>query len=259
MYCGECGKEIADDSEFCAFRGAATGAGAAGVGQAARPPAAPGPPPPAPPPPPPAEMPPAPPAAAPMQPMHYAPQAKRSALPWVLGGVGLVVVAAVVLVLVLVVFKGGGADTSGAEEVVRNFFRALEKRDADLLLETMEPGFVDQLEEILGKDYRDFVEEYFFMLFPEDLEFTIEKMQTEIKGDKAEVTIVEGSVTYMDENGKKVTETASKSDMEALELVKVDGKWYLSAETLEEMGFDLSELEGVDLERNFRAIDYGKS
>jgi len=60
----------------------------------------------------------------------------------------------------------------------------------------------------------------------------------EIDSDEAEVTIVEGTMSYTDEYGDKVTEDAAEADMDAFGLVKIGGKWYLSEDTLIEMGFD---------------------
>ncbi len=243
MYCDKCGKEMAEGSEFCANCGAAVGAGAA------PPPTGP----PAPPPPPPM-VPPGPPAGFPQQPLPYAPPPKKSALPWILGILGTAAIVALVLVLVLVVFKGDDekkVDSSGPEQVVLDFFRALEKQDAALLLSTMDPETVDMLEEALGDDYEDLVEEYFFMAFPDDLEVDIEKMETEIDGDEATVVIIEGTMTYTDEYGDEVTEEAVDRDMEAFELVELEGEWYLSAGFLEEMGFDpddFGDLDGYDTE-----------
>ncbi|NPV60480.1 MAG: zinc-ribbon domain-containing protein [Actinobacteria bacterium] len=280
MYCPSCGKEIGTDSQFCPFCGeqvAAAGApetaGAEGAAQGpVVPPAAPPPPPPVqgtPTPPsgqppawgpapsaptaafPPGAVPPSPEAGPLTPPANYAQPRQRSALPWVLGILGVAVVAAVVLVLVFVVFKGDGGktDTAAIERPVVDFFESLEDRDVKQMVGAMEPDFVDQLKDILGKDYLDLLEEYFFLEFPDGLEFTIRKLHTEMKGeDKAEVTVVEGTMSYIDEDGEKVSEEASESDMDAFEVVKVDGVWYISEETLVDMGFDLSDLEDTDME-----------
>ena len=130
-----------------------------------------------------------------------------------------------------------------------DFFKALEKQDAKMLVGTMEPDFVDQLKDVLGKDYIDLLEEYFFLEFPDDLKFTIRELRTEIEGERrAKVTVVEGTMSYTDEDGEKVSEEADEADMEPFEVVKVDGDWYISEETLVEWGFDLSDLEDIDME-----------
>lgn len=225
MYCEKCGSEIAEGSGFCADCGAPVKAGAETPPPAVNPP---------------------PPAGPPTQPLSYsppcAPPPKKSVLPWVMGILGVSAVIALVLVLVLVVFNGGDGkvDTSGPEQVVRTFFKALETKNADLLLGTMDPETVDKMEELLGEDYKDLIEGYFFLAFPDDLKVTIKEMDTGIKGDTATVLITKGTMSYTDEYGDMVEEEASDSDMEAFELIELDGEWYLSADFLEEMGFDFS-------------------
>ena len=274
MYCAECGKEIPDSSEFCGFCGATAAApvAAAGAGQAPASASAAPPPPPSPPPAPPAGGPPPPPPGGMTPPMGtgvpptpYGPPAKKSPLPWILGVLGLLAVVAVVLVLVFVVFNGddnggggnGGKESANPEKTVENFFASLEKQDAKMLVGTMEPDYADEMKDILGKDYLDLLDEYFFAVFPDDLKITIDKMESDVTGDKAEVTVIEGTMTYTDEYGDKVTEDAADADMEAFELVKVDGKWYLSEDTLVEMGFDFSDLENSGLSDGLDTGDDG--
>lgn len=260
MYCSECGKEIPGDSEFCAYCGAAAQAGAAvAAAQSPTPPAY------TPPPPPAGGM--APPTGAGAAPAQFGPTPPRkSPLPWILGILGVLVVGAVVVILLLGFAvgpkwfagddkeNGNGAAAESPEKVVETFFRSFEKQDAKMMLSTMEPDFVDELEDTLGEDYVDLLEEYFFSYFPEDLKINIKKMDKTIDGNRATVNILEGTMTYVDEYGDKVTEEASEADMDAFELVKVDGKWYLSEETLIGMGFDFSGLDDdsdFDLEDGF--------
>jgi len=234
MNCSQCGKEIPADSEFCTYCGAATGAAAA----AAQPPQQPPPAQPtreeppqgqAPPPPPPGGA--APPPAQPPPP--GAPAKKKSALPWLLGVLGIAVIAAVVLVLVFVVFKGG-EDTGAPEQVVNTFFEALQKKDVDLLLSIVEPDAIKELESNLGSDYRDLMDQFFMALLPDDFKVEGVKYDTRIEGDRATVLPVAGTVSYTDpETGEKVSENAKETTPEPFELVKVDGKWYLTAETLD--------------------------
>ncbi len=256
MFCDNCGKEIGDQSAFCGFCGATIGQAAPG-GEPAAPTAASVPPqappqpqaptapqaPPAVPPPSPPGMVAAPPMGTAAPPAAYGPTKKRSPLPWILGGVGILAVIALVLVLVLVVFKGGDS-ASGPETVVGNFYKSLEKQDVDMLLGTMEPEFVQEIKNILGKSYREDFSDFFFLGIPEDLKVTINKYNTKVNGNQATVKVVDGTVSYIDEYGDKVSEQASDSDVDALELVKIDGQWYISRGTLEDtFGFDLSELE----------------
>jgi hypothetical protein len=235
MYCRECGKEIADGSDFCGLCGADLRGAAQAAGQAPAPPG------------PQAYTPPPPPAGAPPgEPGGYAQPPKKSPLPWILGGIGVLAVIAIVLVLVFVVFGGGGtSDTSGPEQVVNDFYTALEKGDVDMLIATMEPSFRSELEDALGKKYDQYLEDYFFAYFPEDMEVDIRKMETKIDGDTATVTVMDGTVTYTDESGKEVSEEASEGDSEPLQLVRVDGKWYLAGDYLKESGFDPEELAAL--------------
>lgn len=114
MYCDACGKELTGDSTFCGFCGAAAGPEQAAP-TAAAPNAAP------------AGPQGAQPGTHPLPvpyPQHGPspqPPPAGSALPWVLGGLGLAAVVALVLVLVLVVFRGDGPEASGPEPVVRDF------------------------------------------------------------------------------------------------------------------------------------------
>ena len=255
MYCSECGKGIADNSQFCGYCGATQRTDAVQAGPVGQPVAPPGPQAYAPPPPPTGAVPPAPPGP-PMQAGPYAPPPKKSPLPWVLGGIGVLAVVAIVLVLVFVVFGGDdktttSGDNGGAsnpEQVVEDFYKALEKQDAEMLIGTIEPSFRAELEDALGDDLERFFEEYFFAAFPEDLKVEIRKMDTEIDGSEAVVTVVDGTVTYTDEYGDEVSEEASDGEVDPTQLVKVDGKWYLSGEYLRDSGVDPDELKDLDLD-----------
>lgn len=190
-------------------------------------------------------------------PAPYGPQPpKKSPLPWIIGILGILLVGGIVVVLLLGFAVGpkwfvsdddggggGGAAADSPEKVVEVFFESLEDQDTKMLLSTMPPDFVDGIKEALGEDYLELMDEYFFTAFPDDLEITIEKMESEIDGDEAEVTIVEGTMSYTDEYGDKVTEDAAEADMDAFGLVKIGGKWYLSEDTLVDMGFDFGDLE----------------
>ncbi|MDD5668117.1 MAG: hypothetical protein PHS26_12540 [Actinomycetota bacterium] len=162
-----------------------------------------------------------------------------------LGGLGLAAVVAIVLVLVFVVFGGpSSADVTAAEEVARNFLSSWEDKDADLFASTLDPSFRAELEAALD-DYYGIFFEYFFESVPDDLEIDIRKMDTRIDGDGAEVEFTDGTVTYTGEDGEKVSEEAADTDMSYVRLQKVDGEWYLAADFLEEVGFDLDELASL--------------
>ncbi|MEW6555546.1 MAG: hypothetical protein AB1384_14835 [Actinomycetota bacterium] len=167
-------------------------------------------------------------------------------MPWILGGIGVLAVIAIVLVLVFVVFRGDTtSDTSGPEQVVGDFYTALEKGDVDMLIAAMEPSFRSELEETLGKEYDRYLEDYFFAYFPEDMQVDIRKIETKIDGDTATVTVTDATVTYTDENGEMVSEEASEGESDSLQLVKVDGRWYLAGDYLKESGFDPEELAAL--------------
>ncbi len=181
----------------------------------------------------------------PAQPGPYPAPRHRSPLPWALGGLGFAALVAVVLVLVFVVFAGpSGAEVAAAEEVARNFLASWEDKDADLLVSTFDPSFRAELESALG-EYYDLFFEHFFESVPDDLVIDIRKMDTRIDGDSAEVEFADGTMTYTDEDGDKVSEEAPETDMSYVRLQKVDGEWYLTADFLKEIGFDLDELASL--------------
>ncbi len=175
-----------------------------------------------------------------------APSRKRTALLWIAGGGGLLAVIALVLVLVLLVFGGGRAGASSPEETVRSFFQALESKDAEALLEVMEPSFRERLEGALGDRGDDFFD-LFFASVPDDLRVDIRNMATETRGDRATVTVTDGTMAYTDAEGKKVVEEASEAEESSFQLVRVRGRWYLSGEFLADMGFDPGALDYLDL------------
>ena len=251
MDCSQCGKEIPADSEFCTYCGASTAAAGAVAGAAAaqppqQPPAAQPPQQPpagqppqgqAPPPPPPGGAAPPPPGQPP--PPGVA-EKKGSPWPWILGILGIAAVVAIVLVLIFVVFKGdNGDDVSGPEATVNTFFEALEQKDVDMMLSTIDPDALEELEDTLGMDYKEFFEDFFFAFIPDDFKVEGAKYDTKIDGDKATVIAVAGTMSFTDpETGEKVVEEAGGEDAEPFELIQKDGKWYLTGETLDLGGMD---------------------
>lgn len=150
-------------------------------------------------------------------------------------------VAGVAVVLVLGFAAGpkwfvGGAE--GPEKTVEKFFQAMEKGDAKLMVSLIEPTQLKRLNKEI-EDYYDSVEELFKEFyretFPErDLKITGLKMESEVKGDLAKVTVVGGTATYTDAYGDRVEESVDDpgdvfSDTE-FNLKKVDGTWYLMPE-----------------------------
>ena len=163
------------------------------------------------------------------------PEKKKSALPWFLGALGILAIVAIVLVLIFVVFKGdNGNGGSAPEDTVNTFFEALEKKDVDLLLSTIDPDAFKDVEDALGMGVKEFFEDFFFAFIPDDFKVEGAKYDTKIDGDKATVTAVAGTISYTDvETGEKVVEEAEGADTEPFELVKIDGKWYLTGDTLD--------------------------
>ncbi|MDD5666887.1 MAG: zinc ribbon domain-containing protein [Actinomycetota bacterium] len=162
MYCAECGKEIPEESEFCGYCGAVA-APAGGQAAAAASAATQGPPPGPPAPPPPDGPPPgggaAPPMGTGVPPAQYGPASPRkSHLPWILGILGVLLVGGIVVVLLLGFavgpkwFVGDDKASENPEETVEAFFKSWEKRDAEMLLGTMEPDFVKEIKAALGDD-----------------------------------------------------------------------------------------------------------
>ncbi len=263
-YCSRCGTELEPGSAFCTACGAPVGgvspealAAPSGVPEAPpageTPQAAPTPPHPGAPGPayqaPPPGTPPRPPEAAPhvetgpSAPLPPPGTAKKK------GGAGKAVLvlsllliaagAAVVLILGFAVgprwFAGGAR---GPEKTVEKFFQAMEKGDAEMLVELVDPAQLKRLKNEIS-DYYDTVEEmfedYFTSTFPEgDLKVSGLEFKAEIKGDRAVVEVVKGTATYTDSYGDRVRETVDDpeevfGDTE-FNLRKVDGSWYLVPE-----------------------------
>ncbi len=266
MHCDECGKEIANSSEFCGYCGTRVGGEVAARASAAGP---------LPPPPGPAAYTPPPafpeaPAAPPMQPGPGFQPRRKSPLPWMLGALGGVVVV-VALLLVFVLFKGddrnnssndiSGPESAGGysspEEAVKGFCKAVEKQDVEMLLDAWEPSFREELEDALGENLERFFKDFFFAFSPQGLKFKIRKMETEIDGDEAVVAVVDGTISYTDENGERVTKEASEADIEPLRLIRVGGRWYISGGFLKGLGIDPDDLGDLDPDELIRWWDGG--
>jgi hypothetical protein len=243
-FCANCGSEIEAGSAFCGSCGAAAPAEAA-------PPAAPTvmtPPPAAPP----TGMPPTPPPAA--APPAYGPPAAPMPSPAYSqpsggGGGGKIALIAIIAVLgigIVVVLLLGFAvgpkwfvsdgEVADVEKVVDNFLKAMETKNAKLLVSTLPPSTVKEIEDEIS-DYGDYddIEEFFedvLFSYYESMKFSGVKYQTTIKGDKATVNIVGGTLTMVDEYGDKTTEDAEDSDTSEIQLIKENGKWYIDYENM---------------------------
>lgn len=151
---------------------------------------------------------------------------------------GLVVVAAVVVLLLGFAvgpkwFAGGG---EGPEKTVEKFFKAMEKGDAKTLVSLIDPTSLRRLKDMISSYYdtvEEMFEDYYETTFPEgDLKVTGLQFKSEVKGDRAKVTVVAGQATYTDSDGNKVTETVDDpeevfGDNLDFDLKKVEGTWYL--------------------------------
>ncbi len=132
-----------------------------------------------------------------------------------LGIVALLIVVAVVLILVLVVFKGG----SGPEEVARDFYRYVEEKDMDAMIALMDQESIQgnpELEKVFREEY--------FKGVSGDVKIKGLEVEAKVNGDKATVEATAGTATYVLE-GKRETDPLSEET--PLEMVKVDGEWYI--------------------------------
>ncbi len=218
MFCAQCGKEIPEDSEFCKFCGKPNVM--AGAEQAG----------------PPMQGPPPGPAAGP-PPQYTAPMPVMGAgmggpvkpkrnwvLPVAILG-ALIVIAGVTLGLIFGL-KGGGSSASGPEGTLNNFFAAVSEGDVNGIVATFSRDFVNDLRDIYGSDYKDAVDDFFFGDESES-KFANLKFETEITGDTAYILVVGGTVSYIDEDGDRQTDTITSRDELTFDLVKVGNDWLL--------------------------------
>lgn len=229
MFCSHCGKEIPEDSEFCKFCGkpnVASGATQPGP-QVQGPP--PGP-----------TMGPPPQYTAPMPVMGAGmggpgkPKRKWVLPVSILGA--LLVIAGVTLGLVFGL-KGGGT-ASGPEGTMNKFFSAVSKGDVSGIISTFSSDFVKDLRDAYGSNYKSTVDDFFFS-DSSDPQFANLKFQTQLSGNTATVDVVGGTVSYLDENGDRQTDTISSSDELTFDLVKSGNDWFLEASSFPGM-FDES-------------------
>lgn len=122
--------------------------------------------------------------------------------------------------------KGGAADP---EDVVESFFEALEDQDISAIMELIEPGELEELQDDLGSGYKSDLKDYFFDWMPDDAAFKGLKYDTDVDGAEAEVEVARARVVYEDEYGDEVSVDVATSDEPiAFELVKGKNGWYLS-------------------------------
>jgi hypothetical protein len=159
--------------------------------------------------------------------------------------------AAVVLVLAFTVLSGcnGGGDgkrgdTSDPAAAVDAFFQAIAEGDVDALIAAIDPTYMDEFEDEYGQESRSLLEGFFFATNPEGLEITGLEFEVEEDGDEAVVSVVAGTITYLDANGEKVTEDVKENVITDFETVKADGKWYVSMSTFPDWWYYLNASTG---------------
>ncbi|GEM_PF-5988318 len=142
---------------------------------------------------------------------------------------------AVVLVLTLAVF-GGDGDLATPEKTVAQLLGAFEKRDIGAIFALIDLRVAGVLSDVAGvlsdKDHSGALEVISEDLLPyREMKFKDIVMSTKMTSEKtATVTIVEGSLTIARLDGSIQTENVLEAEGSlSYDLVKVDGKWYLSS------------------------------
>jgi zinc-ribbon domain len=233
-YCSNCGSELDPNSSFCVSCGTPV-AGSAASG--------PGPQPPPMAPQTPYTQPPIAPQTPYAQPGGYAPPPKGKG-----GKIALVTILALILIGAVVVLvlgfavgpkwfvsssSGGTSDnnttTSGPEKTVDTFLKALENKDAQAVMATLSPSSISALESQMsgsGMTIENAIKTY--LMTYQSIDFSGVKYSTQVTGDSATVTVVEGTVTTVDENGEKTTEDArDSSEPTDFNLTKINGSWLI--------------------------------
>jgi hypothetical protein len=178
-----------------------------------------------------------------MGPAYQPPKSGGGGKAIIFGLIGLLIVGAIVVLLLgfavgpkwFVSDDGGGGGANSPEATVNTFLKAMEQKDAKMLLGTFTPSSMQALEDQMGSYYSDLETLFSDMMFStyESMKFDGVKYKTTITGDTAVVKVVEGTVTTVDEYGDKTTESVKDSDTPAeLQLVKENGKWYIDFESM---------------------------
>jgi hypothetical protein len=120
--------------------------------------------------------------------------------------------------------------SASPEDVVRQVFAAMENQDVDALLALMDPTLLSQLPE--GTDL-EMVKAGIAASLADlgQMKFSDLEMTTEMTSPTtATVTITGGTATVTDAEGNTTTEDVSEaSEPVTINLVKVDGMWYLES------------------------------
>jgi len=145
---------------------------------------------------------------------------------------GLIV--AVVLITLGAVACGGSNDASGPEQAVQDLLSAMEAKDIDAFFAVMDPQGLAQMEEMgyAVDQLKDLLEAE---MTYQSMKFEGVKLQTELSedGQTATVTVVEGILTTVEEDGTEYAEDVRDSGApQTFDVVLQDGKWYLDTANL---------------------------
>jgi ketosteroid isomerase-like protein len=119
----------------------------------------------------------------------------------------------------------------GPEEVIEEYFNAVEQGDVATLISLLDPEGMKQAAEESGLGLEEFeaqIREYMTETFPDGIKIEGLKYEVAVEGDTATVTVTSGTM-IIESGGETITEDLTTTS-ESLELIKKDGKWYLKLE-----------------------------
>lgn len=122
----------------------------------------------------------------------------------------------------------GGDDAAGPEQTVQDVMDAMSAKDIDGFFALMDPEGLEQIE-AMGMSQEDIKAIFASEMTYDSMEFTGIKTETEVSedGQSATVTIVEGTMTVV-QDGETTSEDVTESDESTVfQLVLRDGAWYL--------------------------------
>jgi hypothetical protein len=227
-YCSKCGSEIDPNSSFCAACGTPVGGSQ---------------------PTPPGPQQPAVPTAPYAQPGGYSrpPKGKGGKIALITILALIIIGAAVVLVLGFAAgpkwfvssndsnansntsTNNNNATAGGPEKTVDAFLRAMENKDANALIATLSPSSLSSLQSQMGGSTEPLATALGDYLFTyQSMKFSGVEYSTQVTGDTATVTVVEGTVTTVDENGERTAEDVRNSEEPVnFVLSNEKGSWYI--------------------------------
>jgi hypothetical protein len=140
----------------------------------------------------------------------------------------VLVAVAVALILIFVVF-GGNGEATGPEKTVQAYLDAVEAEDIEAVIDLVDPAVIRDLRRIYGTDLEDALAEEILGSLPgTDVKFSNVKYKTTIDEDTATVTVVEGTLEYVDEDGKKQKDNVDQTDLPSIDLILKSGTWYIA-------------------------------